>query len=262
VGQPVGLFYGFINDGFYTADDFKSYDASTGTYIPKDGVPVFDRLKSYLRPGSAKFKDINGDGVIDANDKTVIGHADPDVYGGFGLNGTYKGFDMSILCSYMVGNQVYNATKMATAQRYRRDDSNQLAINNIDSRYTYLDVNTGEIVTDLQELKAMNKGKTMWSPMSFDRNSLYTSSWAIEDGSFLRIQNITLGYTLPRGISEKVGIQKFRLYTTVTNPWIFTKYSGYDPEVSSSGNTVLMPNLDWSAYPRSTAWTFGLNVTF
>jgi len=262
VGEPVGLFYGFISDGYYTVDDFQSYDKSSGDYIVKDGVAVFDRLKSYLRPGSAKFKDINKDGAIDAEDKKVIGRADPDFYGGFGINSRYKGFDLSVLCSYMVGNKVYNATKLATAQRYGRDVSNQLAINNINNRFTYLNEETGALVTDLEELRVLNAGKKMWSPMSFDRNSLYTSSWAIEDGSFLRIQNITMGYTVPQSISKKAGIQKFRLYATVTNPWIFTNYSGYDPEVSSSKNQVLMPNLDWSSYPRSVSWTFGVNVTF
>lgn len=267
VGEPVGLFWGFETDGYYSVDDFDRYDASSRKYIPKEGVPTFDRLINYLRPGSVKFRDISGpdgkpDGIIDVNDETIIGRADPDFYGGFGLSGRYKSFDFAVLCSYMVGNKVYNATKVASAQRYRRDDSNQLAINRIDNRFTYLDQATGTIVTDLETLRTMNEGKTMWSPLSFDRNSMYSHSWNIDDGSFLRVQNILLGYTIPQSISKKVGIQKFRFYTTVTNPFLFTKYPGYDPEVSNSSNRVLMPGLDSSSYPRSTSWTFGLNITF
>jgi len=115
----------------------------------------------------------------------------------------------------------------------------------------------------------MNEGanaKQYWSPWSFGNAVVVPASWAIEDGSYLRLQNVTLGYTLPKKITQKIKMEQFRLYCTLNNVWILTNYSGYDPDVSTpirgSSTSGLTPGVDYSSYPKSFSWTFGINVTF
>lgn len=271
VGQPVGLMYGWVNDGYYTTEDFSEYNSATKTYVLKDGVPSCGFLGGRIgtRPGTAKFKDLNGDGVVNDNDRTIIGNAKPDFTGGFGLNGNIYDFDFSMLFSFVVGNDIYNANKIASAQQYRSTYGNLLGIMSQDNRYTYLNNETGTIVTDLATLASMNEGanaKEYWSPFSFGSATVMPMSWAIEDGSFLRFQNLTIGYTIPKVITSKFACDQFRVYCTLNNVLILTNYSGYDPEVSTpirgSSTSGLTPGVDFSAYPKSFSWTVGLNVTF
>lgn len=271
VGQPVGLMYGWVSDGYYTTADFEKYDAATGKYVLNPGVPTIGFLGGRIgtRPGTAKYKDLNDDDVIDEKDRTIIGKAAPKALGGFGLNGTLYNFDFQFLFSYVYGNQIYNANKIASAQQYRTSDPNMLNIMRQDNRYTYLNNETGQIVTDLETLAAMNEGenaKEYWSPFSFGNATVLPSSWAVEDGSFLRLQNVTLGYTLPKKLTKKLGGSMFRAYCTVNNVFVLTNYSGYDPEVNtavrSSSASGLTPGVDYSSYPKSLAVTMGLNVTF
>ncbi|MDR1527798.1 MAG: TonB-dependent receptor [Dysgonamonadaceae bacterium] len=277
VGQPVGLIYGWVTDGYYTTSDFDRYDEATKKYIPKDNVPTtaLTAGKIGIRPGTIKFKDLSGpngvpDEVIDDYDRTVIGNANPDFTGGFGFNGTvFKNFDYLLNFSFVVGNDIYNANKLASSQQYRTSYPNVLGIFSSDNRYSYLNLADGTVVTDLETLAQMNEGanaKEYWSPLSFGNSNAVIHSWAIEDGSFLRLQNVTLGYTLPQKFSQKFSCQRFRAYCTLNNLWVWTNYSGYDPEVSSAGrgstSKQLIPGLDYSAYPKSFSWTVGLNVTF
>jgi len=270
VGQPVGIIYGWVTDGYYTTDDFASYDGKT--YILKDGVPSDAALakgKIGIRPGTIKFKDIDGNGVIDNNDRVPIGNANPKFQGGFGFDGQFlKNFDYSLFFNYVYGNDIYNANKANMTQQYRTSWPNLLDYMNSAGRYTYL-ADDGTVVTDLATLAAMNEGanaKKYWSPLSFGNSNAVIHSWLIEDGSFLRLQNVTLGYTLPKKISSKFSVQRLRAYCTLNNAWIWTNYSGYDPEVSSQGrgstSPQMIPGLDYSGYPKSFSWTFGLNLTF
>jgi TonB-linked SusC/RagA family outer membrane protein len=276
VGQPVGMIYGWITDGYYTTDDFSEYDSAAKKYILKDGQPTTGLLggRIGIRPGTIKFKDISGpdgepDGVVDDYDRTIIGNANPDFSGGFGFNGyIFKNFDYTLFFSFVYGNDIYNATKLASSQQYRTSYPNLRGFWTTDNRYTYL-AEDGTIVTDLATLAAMNEGanaKQYWSPLSFGNSNAVIHSWAIEDGSFLRLQNVTLGYTLPAKLSRKLACERLRLYTTLKNVWVWTNYSGYDPEVSSPGrgstSTQLIPGLDYSGYPKSFSWTLGLNITF
>ncbi len=270
VGSPLGQIVGWVTDGYYTTDDFSSYDSGNNKYILKDGVPTTGLLggRAGIRPGTIKLKDLNNDGVIDDNDRTVIGNATPEITGGFGLNGTYKGFDASIMFNYVIGNDVYNAEKIASTQQYRTNNPNLLDIMNSNNRYTYID-NAGNLVTDLATLKAMNEGanaKQYWTPWSFGNAVTLPHSWAVEDASFLRLQNITVGYTLPKQITKKFACEQFRVYCTLNNVFVWTDYTGYDPEVSSSvrGNKAsgLTPGVDYSCYPKSFSWTLGVNMTF
>jgi TonB-linked SusC/RagA family outer membrane protein len=279
VGRTIGLIYGYVNDGMYTTADFSSYDPVSDTYVLRDGVPDNKNTLgvSDVRPGYMKLKDISGpdgvpDGLINSMDRQVIGSALPDAIGGFSFDATYKGFDASVLFNWSVGNDVYNTGKIDYNQLYRTRYGNMLSSMSSDKRFTYIDVdgaitgNAGGIVTDLNQLNQLNQNKTIWSGNnSFGQATTVIHDWAVEDGSFLRLSTVTLGYTLPNSLTSKAKIANLRFYVSGYNLWLFTKYSGYDPEVSTSRNSsygALTPGLDYSSYPRSRSFTFGVNVTF
>jgi hypothetical protein len=274
VGETVGLIYGYRNDGMYTVDDFESYDETSGTYVLKEGVPNNSQTLGVndVKPGFMKIKDLNNDSLINSLDREVIGSALPLATGGFGFNMTYKSFDMSALFNWSYGNDIYNTGKIEFNQLYRTTFGNMLSSQSSDERFTYIDVDgsytgtAGEVVTDLEQLRQMNQGKAMWNgPNSFGQATAVITDWAVEDGSFLRLNTLTLGYTVPANVSNKIGMSQLRLYVSGNNIWVWTKYSGFDPEVSttrSSSYSALTPGVDYSAYPRSRSFTFGVNVTF
>lgn len=274
VGETVGLIYGYVNDGMYTVDDFSGYDAVSNTYILKPDVPDAKNTLGVanVRPGYMKLKDINGDGAINSQDRKVIGSALPDATGGFGFDATFKGFDASILFNWSIGNDIYNTGKIDYNQLYRTRFGNMLSSQSSDKRFTYIDIDgsytgtPGEVVTDLEQLRQLNQGKTIWSGSnSFGQATTVISDWAVEDGSFLRLNTVTVGYTLPERLSSKAGMSQCRIYVTGYNLWLWTKYSGYDPEVSttrSDGYAALTPGLDYSSYPRSRSFMLGVNITF
>ena len=267
VGQTIGLMYGYVTDGMYSVSDFDSYNPITRTYVLKAGVP---NIGSFLggvtgvRPGVMKLKDLNGDGVITAADRQVIGSALPKHTGGFGLSAVFKGFDLSANFNWVVGNDIYNTGKISFNQFYRTSYGNMLNTVNSDNRFKYIDA-AGNLVTDLTELGKLNANAKMWSPFSFGTAVPVFHSWAVEDGSFLRLNNLSLGYSLPKNVTTALHMTKVRVYATVYNAFIWTKYSGYDPEVSSTrsdGYSQLTPGVDYSAYPKSRNYTLGINVTF
>jgi TonB-dependent starch-binding outer membrane protein SusC len=273
VGKTIGLIYGFVTDGFYTADDFESYNATTRKYTLKKGVADDYGLLGTngghfgtgVRPGFLKLKDIDGDGFVTADkDRQVIGSALPKAQGGFGANTSFKDFDFSVFFNWVYGNDVYNTGKIQFNQLYRTTFGNMLNTMNYDNRFKYIDAG-GNIVTDLAALAELNKNANIWSPFGFGTATPVLHSWAIEDGSFIRLNNVTLGYSLPRSLISKAGMTKFRVYATVYNAFLITKYTGYDPEVSTtrnSGYSQLTPGVDYSAFPKGRTFTFGLNVTF
>ena len=118
---------------------------------------------------------------------------------------------------------------------------------------------TGELITDPDQLRSLNSGKTMWAPFV---GTAYFSDWAVEDASFLRLQTATVGYTLPEKTVEKLHMRRLRVYVTGTNLLCLTKYSGYDPEVDTRRATPLTPGVDYSAYPKSIGFVAGVNITF
>jgi hypothetical protein len=129
----------------------------------------------------------------------------------------------------------------------------------VDQRWTVVDWKTGDLITDPEVLRSVNAGKTMWSPLI---NKAVFTNWAVEDASFLRLQSVTLGYTLPEKLTEKVRMKKARIYVTGTNLFCLTGYSGYDPEVDTRRTTPLTPGVDYSAYPKSIGFVAGLNLAF
>ena len=274
VGQPLGNMYGYVSDGMYTTDDF-TWDGTK--WVLNEGVVDASGIigSAYMRPGAPKYQDIDNsvevkdedgnvigytsDGKITAADRKVIGNAAPDFTGGISLSAYYKGFDFSANFNYMIGNDVYNANKVEFTSSRKYYNRNLIDMMNVDNRWTNIDWATGEIITDAATLNAVNAGKTMWNPAI--GNAVF-SDWAVEDASFLRLQTVTLGYTLPESLTEKIYLNKVRVYVTGTNLFCLTGYSGYDPEVDTRRATPLTPGVDYSAYPKSIGFVAGVNVTF
>ncbi|MEO5561951.1 MAG: TonB-dependent receptor [Chitinophagaceae bacterium] len=265
VGRTVGLMYGYVTDGMYTVDDFESYDPVSRSYKLKAGVATVNLGGISLRPGILKLKDLNNDGKITAeDDRKIIGNALPLSTGGFGFNTAYKNFDLSAFFNWVYGNDVYNSGKISFNMLYRTTYGNMLNTSNYDNRFHYIDP-SGNLVTDLQELAKLNPDPKIWSPFSMGTASPYFHSWAVEDGSFIRLNTLSLGYSVPVKLISKLYMTKARIYATVYNAWLWTKYSGYDPEVSTtrnSGYSQLTPGVDYSAFPKGRNYTVGVNVTF
>jgi TonB-dependent starch-binding outer membrane protein SusC len=265
-GQPVGMMYGYVTDGFYTVDDFNATLVNgTWNYVLKTGVPnnngvVADNSGTVVSgaaqptPGAMKFKDLNGDGVVNTDDRTIIGNANPKFTGGLNQQFSYKGFDASVFVNFVYGNDIYNANKIDFTSQYL---PNQNALGLMRDRWRTV-TPEGVVVTDPDGLRELNKDAKIWRPT---RGRYLLHSWAIEDGSFLRVNNLTLGYTLPKTLTTKAHVQQLRFYVTLNNLYTWTNYSGFDPEVNTRRGTPLTPGVDYAAYPRSRAFLFGLNLS-
>jgi TonB-linked SusC/RagA family outer membrane protein len=267
VGQPVGSFYGLVADGMYRPTDFD-YNATTGVYTLKAGVPTDAGIIGTVQPGSIKFKDLNGDGVVDLNkDRQIIGNPNPKFTGGWSHQMNYKNWDMSVFVNFSYGNQIYNANKIELTNAYTLN-GNMLditanrwkTIGPDGSVLQWVNSANQAVGVDPSYLAKLNVNATMWQPLK-SAGAFYPSSWAIEDGSFLRLNNVTLGYTVRSKELSKMKISKLRFYVTGNNLAIWTSYTGYDPEVSVA-NSGLTPGLDYSAYPKSKSFIFGINASF
>ena len=277
VGQEVGTMYGLVVDGFYKPSDFIVSNYTNVNYPnllfqytldPKLADPI-KVLGTIASPGLIKYKDVNGDNKITLDsDRTVIGHALPKFTGGFNQQFAYKGFDASVFINFSYGNDVFNANKLEYANAYGLDQ-NMLAINN--NRWRVIDASGNLVQKQINattavgiapdQLAALNAGASIWQPF-ITTSGFAPSSFAVEDGSYIRINNITVGYTLPQKLTQKVKIGSLRFYATANNVATITGYSGYDPEVNARRNTALTPGVDYSAYPRGRTFVAGLNVTF
>lgn len=266
VGEPLGLIYGYVTDGFYTVDD---YDIVDGKWVLKDGVPNDQNIvdshwsvnmaPGMPNPGTLKLKDLDGDGVITKDgDRTVIGNTSPKCSGGFNINARLKGVDISAFFTWSYGNQVYNANNIQFSTLWKKNYHNMLAAFDSNHRFRYIDDNF-QLVTDPDALCELNKNATVWNP---GMKVPVLHSWAIEDGSFLRLSNLVVGYTLPEKVLAKMHMSNLRIYATVNNVFCLTKYTGFDPEVNTRTATPLTPGVDFSSYPKARSFTVGLNASF
>lgn len=263
VGSPVGIMYGYLADGRYEVSDFEGYDAVEGNWILREGVTnsaAAISTNEFVAPGMMKLKDITGDGMVTLDDMTTIGDANPKHTGGFIINAYAHGFDLTAAFNWSYGNSIYNANKIEfTTANQNNQYRNLIDMQQQGSRWTNIDAASGELVTDPATLASMNANTTMWSP--YMRNYVF-SDWAVEDGSFLRLNTLTLGYTVPSSLTSRLHINSLRFYATGYNVFILTDYTGFDPEVSTRRKTPLTPGVDYSAYPRSRQIVFGLNLSF
>lgn len=254
VGGSMGDFYGYKADGiFATADDFKTHALPTTT----DGTPLpITPNSGGVWYGDRKFKDLNGDGVITEKDRTYLGSPVPVVQLGFGNNFRYKGFDLNIFFSANVGNKVVNAMRIngenpSTNFGYLKSLTNHAVLALIDP------INGS--ASDVDNVYVTNPNTTIVSLKNNDSNMSHRfSDVYVEDGSFIRCKNITLGYKFSEKLMKKVRISNLRVYATVTNAFIITKYTGMDPEVGSWN--PLQAGIDWGFYPQARTFTLGLNL--
>lgn len=260
-GGSVGQMYGYVSDGRYEVADFEGYDPENEEWILKDGVADNSAIVGDLAPGMIKLKNLAGDDdVVNLEDRTIIGDANPVHTGGFTISGRIYGFDLSAFFSWSAGNEIYNANKIeytTSTQKYQY--RNLITMMEEGERWSSLDKETGMLVTDPATLQTMNSGTNMWSPYM---GRYVFSDWAVEDGSFLRLNTLTLGYSVPKNLLERIKVESLRFYVTGHNIFILTNYSGFDPEVSTRRKTALTPGVDYSAYPRSRQIVFGLNLNF
>jgi TonB-linked SusC/RagA family outer membrane protein len=258
-GGSVGKMYGYVSDGRYEVSDFAGYNETTGRWTLKDGVADASSVVGVLRPGSMKLKNLTeGDNVVNASDRTIIGDANPKHTGGFTINARAYNFDLSTIFNWSFGNDIYNANKIEYTSTSKFHSRNMIAMMASGERWTNLKPD-GTISNDPAELEAMNANTTLWSPYM---PRFVFSDWAVEDGSFLRLNTMTLGYTLPTAFVNKAKIQKVRFYATGHNLFLLTNYTGFDPEVSTRRRTQLTPGVDYSAYPKSRLFVFGMNLNF
>lgn len=219
-GEAIGSFFGYKVDGIYQSQQ------------EIDNTPSMPGVE----PGDLNFADTDGDGDIDADDRTFIGSPIPDFTYGVNLSASYKGVDVSASLNGQVGSEIFNAKK-----------SERFGIENFET--SYLDRWTEEEPND-SEPRIGNPG----------HNWFTASEWLLEDGSFLKIRNVQVGYTLPESISSPLNMQTLRFYVTGTNLITFTDYSGYTPEIS--GNSVISDSIDDGIYPIARSVTVGIDLTF
>ncbi|MCL2027223.1 MAG: TonB-dependent receptor, partial [Bacteroidales bacterium] len=266
VGQPLGLMWGHIYDGWYTFDDFEDFYAAGNRWVLKDGVPNSSAVSGGFanpEPGEMKLKKLDGEGGnVDLNgDKTIIGNANPKHTGGFNLMVSWKGFDLSAFFNWSYGNDIYNANRVAmtVGNVDSRRNYNILEEMNSSRRWMFIDPETGANIRNNPERLAEVNANAQVHSARAGRTRL--TSWAIEDGSFLRLSTLTLGYSLPKPLIRKIAMENLRFYATGYNVALWTNYSGMDPEVSTR-SAPTTPGLDWSAYPRARTIVFGVNITF
>lgn len=223
-GQPVSVFYGYVVEGIYKSQDQVDRSATQ----PGKGL------------GRLQYKDINGDGIIDDKDRTYIGNPNPKFTYGLNLTADYKGFDAAVFITGVQGNKIYNAIRAQTD-------------------FAYFPFNFSKRILDAwspsnpnSTIPAVNVNNT--------NNELRPSTYFVEDGSYIKIKSLQLGYTLPHNLMNRLGIDRIRIYIQGQNLFTFTKYTGIDPEVSAGG--PLNEGVDAQFYPHAKAINFGLNVNF
>lgn len=274
IGEPLYNFYGYKVAGVYK--DFEDINNSPKpAKYPTNGV--FNRANT-VWPGDLKYEDISGpdgkpDGIIDTYDRTNIGSPMPKFT--FGMTNTFKyqNLDLSIFINGSYGNKIFNYMDMNLSgmtsiwNNQLEKVTKRARLEPIDANKTY-PVNVNGVTVnnwyeDVTNVEVSNIGATIPRAIANDPNdNNRISDRYIEDGSYLRIKNITLGYTIPAHITRKLLIENMRVYTNIQNLYTFTKYTGYDPEIGASTSNANVYGLDNGRYPSPQNYTVGLNITF
>ena len=258
VGQPIGVFYGYVTDGiFQNGEDLRNS-------ARPEGVGIHRTTGSWV--GDVKFKDLSGpngvpDGVINEYDQVVIGDPNPDFTFGFSNTFSYKNWELGIGLTGSVGGDILNYVRVKTeglVSQWDNQDKNVL-------NRTQLGYKDGNLynVTDPDNCYILNPGATLprWNGNDINGNNRMSDRW-IEDGSYLRIQNLSLAYNFPKAWLKKVGMVNCKLYFNAQNVYTFTNYSGLDPEIGSYNQQAGLSSVDMGRYPSPRVYTFGANVTF
>lgn len=246
IGQPAGMMYGYLWDGVYQYSDFDN--PSPNEYVLRDNVPNNGNARTSIKPGDIKYKDLNGDGEVNTADRTIIGRGQPLHIGGFANNLQYRGISLHVFLQWSYGNDIYNANRIMFEGNHNAGTypggRNQFA--------SYID----RWSPDNQTNRNYRAGDGAAGPIGM------WSSRVVEDGSFLRLKTVSLGYSIPQRYVSRLLLDQLNISVSGQNLLTFTNYSGMDPEVSTRVPSVLAPGFDFSAYPRARTVVFGLNATF
>ena len=255
-GQPIGQFYGWVVDGIFTsAEDIANSPRQHPSVHPITGVWL----------GDLKFKDLSGpngtpDGIIDENDRTFIGNPAPDFT--FGINNSinWRNFDFSVYIQGSYGNEIFNFTRRIT-ESMGTANFNQMAT--VNDRTIIEMIDTQGSATDPANFRVVNPTTNMPRATTTDpNNNIRISDRFVEDGSYARIQTVSLGYVLPVNITAPIGVSRLRVYATVQNLHTFTSYSGYDAEIGAFNQNPMLMGIDNGRYPLPRIFTFGLSAQF
>ena len=257
VGQPMGVFYGFQTDGlFENKEDIERWavQVDDGT-----GHNKIDR-NTGVWVGDIRFKDLDGDGFITDKDQTVIGNPNPDFTFGFTNNFSYKNWTLGIVLNGSVGGQILNYTRVKTEGMTSIWDNQSTRVNDRVQFGYYDGDDTNKDISNLYILNNISTTLPRWNTTDVNRNNRMSDRW-LESASFMRISNISLSYTFPDKWMKKIHIAKLKLYANIQNVWIFTAYSGYDPEIGAYNQQAGKLNIDTGRYPSPRVYTFGLNLS-
>ena len=210
-------------------------------FVLKPEIPSYG-TRANIKPGDIKFRDLDGDGDVDADDRTVIGDPNPEFSGGLSNNFTYKNFDLNIFFNYSFGNKVININRIKF-EGHGQPNQNMFA--------SYIDRWSPE-----------NQNNTYFRTGGQGPVDYVYSSRVIEDGSFIKLKTVAIGYNFSPTLLRKIKLSSLRVYASGQNLLTFTKYQGFDPEVNKFGSDALRPAFDYSVYPYARTITFGLNLSF
>jgi len=201
--------------------------------------------------GNMIWVDENGDGAINSADRRIVGNVQPDFFGGWSNNVSYKGFDLDVMLQFVVGNDVFNHSRAS----YENLGYDRLGIPQF---FPLPDGNNWTGARDRWQQPG-DKTDIPRASLSDENWREYSSRW-LEDGSYLRVKNVTLGYTVPASILDAVGISRLRLYAQGTNLFTFTNYTGFDPEVNQNARNPLVAGSDFGTLPQTRTVLFGINL--
>ena len=257
VGEPMGVFYGYVTDGiFHNADEIRNHATQTGGSTPY--ANKIDEV-SGAWVGDLRFKDLNDDGVIDEKDQTKIGDPNPKLTYGWTNTFQWRDWELSVGLTGQFGGKILNWARFKTEGLNSIWD-NQTA--SVLDRVMIGKINPeGGDEVDNIEVKNEGNGIPRFSSLDGNSNNRMSDRW-IEDATYLRIQNVSLSYNLPQKWGKKIGLQSAKIYFNVQNLYTFTKYKGYDPEIGAFNQSALYQNIDRGRYPTPRTFTLGLNLTF
>jgi len=231
VGNPVGYLYGYVSEGIIQSNNDYTHFPKQNGVIPQ--------------PGDIRYKDLNGDGIIDSNDRTMIGNTIPGISYSIGFDASYKGFDFNLFLNGVGDYQIYNQQRASLSSVNSQDMDHNKLVSWAENYWTPENASTKFVRYDASNTNLNDQISTFW----------------IEDGSFLRIKNIQIGYTVPAKECKKISVSNLRIYASASNLYCFTKYQGRDPE-SFMSTTPLTSGTDNGSYTIPKSFTFGLQIGF
>ena len=248
VGQPIAMFYGYQLDGIYkSVDDVLNYKNDNGGTVTPYGTTE-ESLNAQSWVGHYKFKDLNNDGRIDQDDRTIIGNPHPDLTGGINIGINWKDWDLSTYLYYSIGNDLYAHYQYYT---YWGNLSNVYSRDRVQNAWNPETNPNGTL--------------PLWVSGDTAPETTLSHSGYIQDGSFLRMQTLTLGYSLPKSVVSKLNLSRIRVYAQLANVFTLTGYEGLDPEVRSNNgdsSNDMMKGIDYGSYGMPKQYLIGLNVEF